>query len=56
MANGWHRFPDFMQVCVFTAPLFSAFCALACYGLVKEVGGVAGSQVDEDSKAEPHSS
>ncbi len=27
------------QVCVFTAPLFSAFCALACYGLVREVRG-----------------
>lgn len=26
------------QVCVFTAPLFSAFCALACFGLVREVG------------------
>jgi len=25
-----------MQVCVFTAPLFSAFCALAAYGLVSE--------------------
>lgn len=25
------------EVCVFTAPLFSAFCALATYGLVKEV-------------------
>lgn len=24
------------EVCVFTAPLFSAFCALAAYGLVKE--------------------
>lgn len=24
------------QVCVFTAPLFSAFCSLAAYGLVKE--------------------
>eukprot|EP00195_Chlamydomonas_chlamydogama_P017867 CAMPEP_0202894230 /NCGR_PEP_ID=MMETSP1392-20130828/3670_1 /ASSEMBLY_ACC=CAM_ASM_000868 /TAXON_ID=225041 /ORGANISM="Chlamydomonas chlamydogama, Strain SAG 11-48b" /LENGTH=778 /DNA_ID=CAMNT_0049578859 /DNA_START=103 /DNA_END=2439 /DNA_ORIENTATION=+ len=28
------------EVCVFTAPLFSAFCALACYGLVKEIRGV----------------
>ncbi|KAL6746882.1 oligosaccharyl transferase [Haematococcus lacustris] len=27
------------EVCVFTAPLFSAFCALACYGLVREVRG-----------------
>ncbi len=25
-----------MQVCVFTAPLFSALCALATYGLVRE--------------------
>lgn len=25
-----------VQVCVFTAPLFSAFCALATYGLVSE--------------------
>jgi hypothetical protein len=30
--------PD-AQVCVFTAPLFSSFCALACYGLVREVRG-----------------
>jgi len=28
------------EVCVFTAPFFSAFCALACYGLVREVRGV----------------
>jgi len=28
------------EVCVFTAPLFSALCALACYGLVREVRGV----------------
>lgn len=27
----------FAKVCVFTAPLFSAFCALATYGFVKEV-------------------
>ena len=27
------------QVCVFTAPLFSAFCALATYAFVKEVRG-----------------
>lgn len=27
------------QVCVFTAPLFSALCALACYGLVAEARG-----------------
>ncbi|KAF5838753.1 Oligosaccharyl transferase STT3 subunit-domain-containing protein [Dunaliella salina] len=27
------------EVCVFTAPLFSALCALACYGLVREVRG-----------------
>jgi len=26
-----------MQVCVFTAPLFSAFCALTTYFLAKEV-------------------
>jgi 4-amino-4-deoxy-L-arabinose transferase-like glycosyltransferase len=25
-----------VQVCVFTAPLFSAFCSLAAYGLVSE--------------------
>lgn len=25
-----------LQVCVFTAPLFSAFCSLAAYGLVSE--------------------
>lgn len=29
----------FRQVCVFTAPLFSAFCALSAYGLVNEVRG-----------------
>jgi asparagine N-glycosylation enzyme membrane subunit Stt3 len=28
-----------MQVCVFTAPLFSAFTALAAYGFVREVRG-----------------
>lgn len=28
------------QVCVFTAPLFSAFCAIATYLFMKEVGGV----------------
>jgi len=28
-----------VQVCVFTAPLFSAFCALATYAFVKEVRG-----------------
>ena len=27
------------QVCVFTAPLFSAFCALAAYLFVKEIRG-----------------
>lgn len=27
----------FLQVCVFTAPLFSAFCALTTYFLAKEV-------------------
>ena len=32
--------PPPLQVCVFTAPLFSAFCAAATYGLVKEVRGV----------------
>jgi asparagine N-glycosylation enzyme membrane subunit Stt3 len=26
----------FLQVCVFTAPLFSSFCSLAAYGLVSE--------------------
>lgn len=26
-----------VQVCVFTAPLFSAFAALAAYGFVKEI-------------------
>lgn len=26
-----------MQVCVFTAPLFSAFASLAAYGFVKEI-------------------
>jgi hypothetical protein len=30
------------QVCVFTAPLFSAFCALAAYGLVKECRDTGG--------------
>jgi dolichyl-diphosphooligosaccharide--protein glycosyltransferase len=30
------RLLSFLQVCVFTAPLFSAFCAWAAYGLVKE--------------------
>jgi hypothetical protein len=44
-SHGWLPIPDAMQVCVFTAPLFSAFCALACYGLVKEVGEVAGGTV-----------
>ncbi len=29
----------FPQVCVFTAPLFSAFCALAAYLFVKEIRG-----------------
>lgn len=29
----------FVQVCVFTAPLFSAFCALATYGFVNEIRG-----------------
>ena len=29
------RFPP--QICVFTAPLFSAFCALATFAFVKEV-------------------
>ena len=28
---------DVQEVCVFTAPLFSAFCSLAAYGFVKEV-------------------
>lgn len=28
-----------LQVCVFTAPLFSAFCALATYAFVKEIRG-----------------
>ena len=28
-----------VQVCVFTAPLFSAFCALAAYLFVKEIRG-----------------
>jgi len=28
-----------VQVCVFTAPLFSAFCALATYAFVKEIRG-----------------
>ena len=28
---------DIVQVCVFTAPLFSAFCALTTYFLAKEV-------------------
>ena len=28
-----------LQVCVFTAPLFSAFCALAAYLFVKEIRG-----------------
>ena len=28
-----------MQVCVFTAPIFSALCALAAYLLVKEIRG-----------------
>ena len=28
--------PPPLQVCVFTAPLFSAFCALSAYGLVSE--------------------
>lgn len=28
-----------IQVCVFTAPLFSAFCALATYAFVKEIRG-----------------
>jgi hypothetical protein len=32
------RFFD-LQVCVFTAPLFSAFCSLAAYLLVKEIRG-----------------
>lgn len=27
------------EVCVFTAPLFSAFCALAAYGFMREVRG-----------------
>ncbi|GFR46632.1 hypothetical protein Agub_g8241 [Astrephomene gubernaculifera] len=27
------------EVCVFTAPLFSALCALACYGLVSQARG-----------------
>lgn len=27
------------EVCVFTAPLFSAFCSLASYGFVKEIRG-----------------
>ncbi len=27
------------QVCVFTAPLFSAFCSLAAYLFVKEIRG-----------------
>eukprot|EP00201_Polytomella_parva_P016977 CAMPEP_0175052352 /NCGR_PEP_ID=MMETSP0052_2-20121109/8314_1 /TAXON_ID=51329 ORGANISM="Polytomella parva, Strain SAG 63-3" /NCGR_SAMPLE_ID=MMETSP0052_2 /ASSEMBLY_ACC=CAM_ASM_000194 /LENGTH=334 /DNA_ID=CAMNT_0016316751 /DNA_START=337 /DNA_END=1337 /DNA_ORIENTATION=- len=27
------------EVCVFTAPLFSALCALACYGLVRQARG-----------------
>jgi len=27
------------QVCVFTAPLFSAFCSLAMYGFVREIRG-----------------
>lgn len=30
---------DVQEVCVFTAPLFSAFCSLATYGFVKEVKG-----------------
>eukprot|EP00197_Chlamydomonas_leiostraca_P007871 CAMPEP_0202860940 /NCGR_PEP_ID=MMETSP1391-20130828/2496_1 /ASSEMBLY_ACC=CAM_ASM_000867 /TAXON_ID=1034604 /ORGANISM="Chlamydomonas leiostraca, Strain SAG 11-49" /LENGTH=750 /DNA_ID=CAMNT_0049540229 /DNA_START=40 /DNA_END=2292 /DNA_ORIENTATION=+ len=30
---------NIQEVCVFTAPLFSAFCALACFGLVREVRG-----------------
>ncbi|KAG2484889.1 hypothetical protein HYH03_016370 [Edaphochlamys debaryana] len=33
----WLNIPIHVQeVCVFTAPLFSAFCALACYGLVSQ--------------------
>jgi len=36
----WLRIPIHVQeVCVFTAPLFSAFCALATYFFMKEVRG-----------------
>lgn len=31
------------EVCVFTAPLFSGFCALAAYGFVREVHGRGGA-------------
>ncbi len=34
-----HLFLHDLQVCVFTAPLFSAFCSLAAYLLVKEIRG-----------------
>jgi asparagine N-glycosylation enzyme membrane subunit Stt3 len=33
------RLARHLQVCVFTAPVFSALCALAAYGFVREVRG-----------------